>query len=389
MSKRKEFLPFALPLIGREEIREVVKTLQSGWLTTGPRTHQFEEEFKKYTGAEHAVALNSCTAGLNLALAALDLGPGDEVITSTLTFAATGNMIAIHGARPVLVDIEPKHFNIDPARIEKKITRRTKAIVAVHYAGHPCDLDAINRIAKKHKLKVVEDAAHAVGADYKGKKIGSGANVTCFSFYPIKNMTTGEGGMVTTDSAQTAERIRILSLHGISKDAWKRYKQEGSWYYEIVACGNKYNFTDLQAAIGLGQLKKLEKFLRIREQYAAAYNKAFAPLPEIVIPAAPAAEVRQARHLYPILLNPARLKISRNQFIDELKNENIGTSVHFIPLHLHPYYRQEFRYKEGDFPVAENIYSRIISLPLYPKMTARDLSSVITAVKTIIQKYRR
>lgn len=389
MKKRKTFLPFCLPKIGREEIKEVVDTLKSGWLTTGPKTHKFEEVFRKYIGSNYAVAVNSCTAALNLSLTSINIGPGDEVITTPFTFAATGNMIAMLGAKPVFADIESEHFNIDSTKIESLINKRTKAIIAVHYAGHPCDMKAINSLAKRYGLKVIEDAAHSVGSKYDGKMIGSGENLTCFSFYPIKNMTTGEGGMVTSGSKSLIDRIRILSLHGINKDAWKRYKKEGSWYYQITACGNKYNMTDLQAGIGLAQLKKLETFIKKRKKYAQFYSESFSSIEEIAIPGEPAKNVRHAWHLYPILIKTEKLSINRNRFIEELKNENIGTSVHFIPLHLHPFYQDNYGYKEGDFPIAENIYKNIISLPLYPKMTKMDLLSVVNAVRKVVSKYRR
>lgn len=389
MTAPNKFLPFALPLIGREEIREVLDTLRSGWLTTGPKTRRFEEDFKAYTGAKHAVALNSCTAALNLTLTAFGVGPGDEVITTTLTFAATGNMIAMLGAKPVLADIEPDHLTIDLRDVERKTTRRTKGIIAVHYAGHPCDMKGINAFAKKRGLFVIEDAAHAVGTKYNGAMIGSGGNPACFSFYPIKNMTTGEGGMVTTNSAALADKIRILSLHGIDKDAWKRYSREGSWFYQITACGNKYNMLDMQAALGIVQLRRLEEFIAIRERYAAYYRKALAGLPGITLPALPAKNVRHSLHLFPILVNPRVLGIDRNTFIEELKKRNIGTSVHFIPLHLHPFYRDTFGYRPGDFPVAEEIYSRILSLPLYPKMTQRDLARAAAAVRDIDVTFRK
>ncbi len=374
------YLPFALPTIGAEEIREVVDTLKSGWLTTGPKTAKFEADFCRYTGAAHAVALSSCTAALHLTLRALGVQSGDEVITSTLTFAATGNMIALLGARPVLADIEPKHFCLDVREIEKKITPRTKGIIAVHYAGHPCNMDEINALARQHNLFVIEDAAHAVGTRYNGKMIGGGENPTCFSFYPIKTMTTGEGGMVTTPSAALADKIRLLSLHGISKDAWKRYDKKGSWFYEIEECGYKYNMTDLQSSLGIVQLKRLEKFIKTRYAYACLYTKGFRGVNAVVPPPEQASYARHSWHLYPILIR-RESNVQRDRLIEALKQRNIGTSVHFIPLHLHPYYRKTFGYKPGDFPVAEDIFQRILSLPLYPGMTSRDIQRVVSAVK--------
>lgn len=383
MTQPQPFLPFALPAIGEEEIQEVTDTLRNGWLTTGPKTQRFEEAFREYTGARHAVALNSCTAALHLTLLALGVSPGDEVITTTLTFAATGNTIAMLGARPVLADVEPRHGNIDVEDISRKITPRTKGIVVVHYAGHPCDMKAINALAKERGLFVVEDAAHAIGSEYDGKKIGSGENPTCFSFYPTKTMTTSEGGMLTTNSATLANKVRTLSLHGISKDAWKRYSKEGTWFYEITDCGYKYNMTDLQASIGLHQLQKLEGFIEVRTAYARMYTEALASIKGIILPAEPGENVRHSLHLYPIRINADEFGMSRNDSIEALKEKGIGTSVHFIPLHLHPFYRKQFGYRRGDLPVAESIYESIVSLPLYPKMTEKDVRRVISAIKDI------
>jgi len=385
---RNDFLPPFRPMIGDEEINEVVDTLKSGWITTGPKTHKFEQLFKEYIGSKHAIALNSCTAGLHLSLVACGIGDSDEVITSPFTFAATANVITHQKAKPVFVDIEKDTYNIDPDRIEEAVTEKTKAIISVHYAGHPCEMDKILKIANEYGLTVIEDAAHALGATYKGKKIGTIGDFTCFSFYATKNMTTAEGGMVTTDNNELAEKIRIISLHGISKDAWKRYSSEGSWYYEVLYPGYKYNMTDVQASLGIHQLKKLNHMQKRRVEIARRYNEAFEGLPEIIIPCVKK-YVHHAWHLYPILINTDLLRIDRNKFIEALKTVNIGTSVHFIPLHLHPYYHDKFGFKRGDFPNAEYVYEREVSLPIYPKMTDKDVEDVIIAVKKIVSHYRK
>lgn len=385
---KREFLPFSSPLISKDEISEVADTLRSGWLTTGPKVKGFEEEFARYIGSKHAIAVNSCTGALHLALVAAGIGTGDEVITTPYTFIATANVILHVGAKPVFVDIRPDIFNIDVEKIEAAITPKTKAIMPVHYAGQPCEMDEILEIARRHRLLVIEDAAHAIAAEYKGRKVGTIGDVTCFSFYATKNLVTGEGGMVTTNDGGVAEKIKILSLHGMSKDAWKRYTAAGSWYYEVIYPGYKYNMTDIQASLGLHQLKKLAKFQKRREDIAEAYNEAFAGLDAIEMPFVKP-DVKHAWHLYVIKIVPERLKINREQFIEALKEENIGTSVHFIPVHLHPYYRETFGFKEGDFPVAEKAYERVISLPLYPKMSDEDVECVIVAVRKVAGQYER
>jgi UDP-4-amino-4,6-dideoxy-N-acetyl-beta-L-altrosamine transaminase len=385
---RNDFLPPFRPTIGDEEINEVIDTLKSDWITTGPKTHKFEELFKEYIGSKNAIALNSCTAGLHLSLIVYGIGAGDEIITSPFTFAATANVITHQKAKPVFVDIEKDTYNINSDRIEEAVTDKTKAIIPVHYAGHPCEMDAILKIAKEYDLRVIEDAAHALGAVYKGRKMGTIGDLTSFSFYATKNLTTAEGGMVTTDNDELAEKIRIMSLHGISKDAWKRYSSEGSWYYEILYPGYKYNMTDIQAAIGIHQLKKLEQMQKRRGEIAKKYNEAFTDIPEIINPTVKR-HVRHAWHLYPIQVNTDLLRIDRAKFIDALKAENIGTSVHFIPIHLHPYYHDRYGFKRGDFPNAESVYERECSLPIYPKMTDKDVEDVIVAVKKIVRYYRK
>lgn len=385
---RNEFLPPFRPMIGDEEINEVIDTLKSDWITTGPKTHKFEELFKEYIGCEHAIALNSCTAGLHLSLVAIGIQEGDEVITSPFTFAATANVIIHQKAKPAFVDVEEDTYNIDAERIGEAISDKTRAIIPVHYAGHSCEMDKILKIAKEYGLTVIEDAAHALGATYKGRKIGTIGDATSFSFYATKNITTGEGGMLTTDSDELAEKIRVFSLHGISKDAWKRYSSEGSWYYEVLYPGYKYNMTDIQASMGIHQLKKLEQMQERREEIAKIYTETFENMPEI-IPPTDKKHVRHAWHLYPIQINTNLLRIDRNNFIEALKAENIGTSVHFIPLHLHPYYRDRFGFKRGDYPNAEYVYEREVSLPIYPKMTDKDVEDVITAIGKIVNHYKR
>jgi dTDP-4-amino-4,6-dideoxygalactose transaminase len=385
---RAQFLPFHVPEIGNEEIEAVVETLRSGWLTTGPKVRQFEEDFAKGVGAGHAVAVNSGTAALHLALDAIGLRPGEEVIMSTMTFTASGEVVLYFGAKPVLVDCCPKTLNLDPDLIDKAITPKTRAIMPVHIAGQPCDMDFIMEIAKTHHLHVVEDAAHAFPARHRGKMVGTIGDITCFSFYATKTITTGEGGMATTDNPEWAERMRIMSLHGISHDAWKRYTAEGSWYYEVLYPGYKYNMTDIAAALGLEQLKKGQRFYEIRQRYAALYSEGFQDVPAITVPYV-AQDVQHAWHLYIIQLDLEQLRIGRSEFVELLKQENIGTSVHFIPLHLHPYYRDTFNYRPEDFPNASAAFERIISLPIYPKMEESDVQRVIDAVRKIAAQKSR
>ena len=384
---RSTFLSFSPPLIEEEEINEVIDTLESDWITTGPKTKKFEEEFKNYFNAPSALALNSCTAALHTSLVALEIGPGDEVITTPMTFCASVNVIEHVGACPVLVDVEPDTLNIDPKKIESAITSKTKAILPVHYSGHPVELDYIYDIAKKYNLFIIEDAAHAVSAKYKGRFIGSTNNPVCFSFYATKNLTTAEGGMLTSNP-EFIEKARIISLHGMSRDAWKRYSKEGSWYYEVISPGFKYNMTDIQASIGLWQLKKLRRFQKRRREIVKMYNEAFSKEEALEIPIE-RPYVEHSWHLYVLRLNPHALKIDRNQFIEELRRRNIGTSVHFIPIHIHPYYREKYGYKPDDFPIAYSNYQRIISLPLYPRMTDQDVYDVIEAVLDIVKLYKR
>ena len=384
---RKDFLEFSPPVIGDDEVNAVVETLRSSWITTGPKTKEFEKKFAEKFGAPAALAVNSCTAALHTALVGLGIGPGDEVITTPMTFCSTVNVIEQVGARPVLVDVEPDTLNIDPDKIEDAVTAKTKAIMPVHYSGHPVDLDAIYDIAERHNLFVVQDAAHAVSAKYKGRYIGTRGTIAAFSFYATKNMTTAEGGMLT-GTPDFVEKCRIISLHGMSRDAWNRYSKEGSWYYEVLLPGFKYNMTDIQASLGLVQLEKLESFQLRRAEIVAKYNQEFKNYDALEIPVAKA-EVEHAWHLYVLKLNLEALRINRNQFIEELKVRNIGTSVHFIPIHLHPYYRDKYGYKPEDFPVAFNNYQRILSLPLHAGLSDNDVQDVIAAVVEIVKKYSR
>jgi len=394
-----DFLPFALPLIEEEEISEVIDTLRSGWITTGPKVKLFEKEFAEYIGCKHAIAVNSCTAALHLALEAIGIREGDEIITSPMTFAATGEVIQYFKARPIFVDIDSKTMNLDMGLLENIVKRRyesgnrgkLKAIIPVHYAGYPCDMDALMALASKFDLRIIEDAAHAFPTSYKRRMIGTIGDITCFSFYATKNITTGEGGMITTENDEYADRMRIMSLHGISKDAWKRYTAEGSWYYEIIAPGYKYNLTDIAAGLGITQLRKVDAFLKRRMQIADRYHEAFQGLNELDLPLAVSGKegTTHSWHLYVIRLNLQRLRIDRNKFIDELRRRGIGTSVHFIPLHIHPCYRETYGYKPEDFPVAYETYKRIISLPIYAKMSDGDAESVVEAVKDVITLYRK
>ena len=397
---RNTFLPFSPPLIGEEEIAEVVDTLRSDWITTGPKVHHFEQEFAQFIGAPAALALNSCTAALHVALVALKFGPDDAVITTPMTFCASVNVIEQVGARPILVDVEPDTLDIDPARIEEVVKCRIqnlrsqiRAIMPVHLYGHSCGMDPILEIAREHELAVIEDAAHALPAKYKSRTIGSFSTcglstvLTCFSFYATKNLTTAEGGMLT-GPPELIEEARTWSLHGMSRDAWKRYSAAGSWYYEVICPGFKYNMTDIQAAIGLHQLRRLPQFQARRREIVHRYNEAFSQFEELQIPTQ-RPEVEHAWHLYVLRLNLETLTIDRARFIEELRARNIGTSVHFIPIHLHPYYRDKYGYKPNDFPVAYREYQRIVSLPLHPRMSDHDVEDVIEAVTDLVQCYRR
>jgi len=383
--RRSEFLVFGSPAIGEPEIAEVVATLRSGWLGTGPRVQRFEADFRTYIGCTHAVALSSCSAGLHLALDVLGIGPGDEVITSPLTFSATANVIVHVGARPVFADVDQRTMNLDTEAVARAVTHRTKAILPVHLAGRPCEMDPLLEVARRHDLRVVEDAAHAIEARYRGRPIGTIGDLTAFSFYVTKNLVTGEGGMLTTQDAAWAEEIRVRALHGISRDAWKRYSADGFQPYDTLFPGYKYNMTDLQAALGIHQLARLEANLAVRERHWRRYDEAFADHPFLASPAPADPRDRHARHLYTVLLDTDRAGMSRNEFIVRLKAENIGTGIHFTALHLHSYYAKTFGFTRGQFPAAEFIGERTVSLPLSAKLSDEDVEDVIAAVRRVLE----
>lgn len=384
---RTKFLPFSPPYITDEEINAVVDTLRSDWITTGPKTQTFEKQFASYIGAPGALALNSCTGALHVALAALGIGPGDEVITTPVTFASTVNVIEHVGATPLLADVEPDTLNIDPVKVAEKITPRTKALMPVHFAGHPVEMRPLLELARQYHLRVIEDAAHALPAFYEGQRIGTLGDFTAFSFYATKNMTTGEGGMLTGALDDLAS-ARIWSLHGMNRDAWNRYGQGGSWFYEIVAPGFKYNMTDIQAALGLVQLERLAGFQKRRREIVGRYNTAFQANSALQTPTE-RSNVEHAWHLYVLRLNLDALTIGRDQFIQEMKARNIGTSVHFIPVHLHPYYRDRYSWKPENFPVATHEYYRQVSIPLHPRLSDEDVDDVIGAVLDIVESFKR
>ena len=381
-------LPFHKSWLEEEEHREVEDTLNSGWLTTGPKAQKFEEAFKDYIGCKHAVALNSCTAGLNLALTVQNFAEGDEVITTPMTFPATTNVILLQRLKPVFADIEAGTLTIDPRKIEAKITPRTRAIIPVHFAGHPCDMTPIQELADRHKLVIIEDAAHALESGYKGKKIGNLGNATAFSFYANKNITTGEGGMLVTNDDALAETIRIMRLQGISRDAWKRHGKSGFSHWEHTLAGHKCNMSDLNASIGMHQIKKVERFMTLRKKYVSMYDRAFADVAELETLAV-RDYATHAHHLYVISLHLERLTIDRDGFLDAIQSTGIGVALHYVALHLQPYYVKNFNTKPQDFPIASNYSERVITLPLYPKMSSADVERVIGTVKDLIKKFRR
>jgi dTDP-4-amino-4,6-dideoxygalactose transaminase len=381
---RKQFLVFAAPLIEEPEIEEVVATMRSGWLGTGPKVAKFESMFRDYTGAGYAMAVNSCTAGLHLSMLASGIGAGDEVITTPMTFCATANSIIHTGATPVFVDCDRDTQLIDPQRIEDAITPRTKAIVPVHLCGRPCDMDAIMDIAARRNLIVIDDAAHAIETVYKGRRIGTIGHLTAFSFYVTKNVVTGEGGMVTTSNPDFADKIKMYALHGMSRDAWKRFSDQGYKHYEVLVPGFKYNMMDLQGAIGIHQLARVEENLRTRNRIWQTYNKRFAGLP-IWLPAPDEADTVHARHLYTIMVDKERSGISRDDFMQRLHGMNIGTGVHYLGVHLHRYYRERFGLRPEDFPNATWISERTVSLPLSPKLNEEDVADVVDAVSSCFE----
>lgn len=382
MIKRKQFLVFGSPLIEEEEIEEVVATLRSGWIGTGPRVQRLEEMMAAYTGARYAVALNSCTAALHLSLLVLGIGKDDEVITTPLTFASTANAILHTGAKPVFVDVDPATMLIDPKRIEEAITPRTKAILPVHLAGRPCAMDEIGALAGQHGLRVVSDAAHAIETTYHGSSAANLGDLACFSFYVNKNVTTAEGGMAITKNAEWANRIRILSLHGMDRDAYRRFSESGYRHYEVVEPGFKYNMTDLQAALGIHQLNRIAANWQRRDHIWKRYQSCLSDLP-IGLPNADEPGTRHARHLFTILIHEEKAGKTRDEVIEELRELNIGCGVHYTPVHLHPYYRKTFGYAEGDFPHSESIGKSTLSLPFSAKLTDQDVDDVIAALHHI------
>lgn len=387
---RESFLSYCLPDITEEEINEMTAALESGWLAKGPRTIEFENRFAEYVGGKYAVGVNSCTAALHISLLAAGIGAGDEVITTPMTFAASANTIIHTGAIPVFADIDPATGCIDPDEVEGRITANTRAIVPVHYGGQACDLDRIYELADSYGLFVSEDAAHAIYTRYKGRMIGnSSQGAVSFSFYATKNICTGEGGMLVTDKEDIAEKARMLVTHGMSRNAWNRYGKGGSWKYDIEEPGYKYNMFDLQAALGLKQLDRLEEMQKRREQIAVKYNTEFQKLDAIEVLPFSEGTTTHSRHLYIIKLGLDKLEIDRNRFIEELYERNIGASVHFIPVHLMSAYRKRFGFKEGDFPKAEAFFEQIVSLPLYSAMSDQDVDDVVKAIKEIVEIYHK
>ena len=384
---REQPLIYGAPRISEDEIAEVVDTLRSGWLSTGPKVLRFEENFRDYLGARYAIAVNSCTAAMQLALEEFGVGPGDEVITTPITFAATVNVIVHRGATPVFVDIEPDTLNINSELIESKITERTKAILPVHFTGHPCEAEKIKAVAQKHDLFIMNDAAHAIESEYQGKKIALWGDITAYSFYVTKNLVTGEGGMAVTNNKDYSENMRIKRLHGISKDAWKRYSAEGSELYDIVFPGYKFNMMDIQAALGLGQLAKLEEYWGIRQSVFNRYNEAFKDIPELLTPVTKG-PIRHGYHLYVMQIKTEEMGIKRSEFIKALRAENICTGVHFLAVHHHSFYRTQFPQAPDSLANADYASERVLSLPLSAKLTDQDVCDVITAVTKVVNYYR-
>jgi len=385
---RRTFLPYGRQWIDDSDIKAVTSVLKTDWITQGPKIVEFEKLISKYCKAEYAVAFSSGTAALHAATHAAGITKGDEVITTPITFAADANCALFQGGKVKFADIKKDTYNIDPEKIKQKISSKTKAIIPVDYTGQPCDLDEINKIAKKNNLIVIEDACHALGAEYKNKKVGGLSDLTVFSFHPVKHITTGEGGMVLTNSKKFYDKLIQFRTHGITKDPKKLKKKEGDWYYEMQSLGYNYRITDFQCALGISQFKKLEKFVKKRRDIVAKYNKAFSNVDEIVTPFEKK-DVESSYHLYMIQLKLEKLKTGRKKIFDALRKENIGVHVHYIPVHLQPYYQETFGYKKGNYPIAEEFYDRALTLPLYPKMSDDDVNDVITAVKRVIEYYRK
>lgn len=381
---REKYLVFGSPVIEQEEIDEVVSTLQSGWLGTGPKVAMFEEEFRNYVGANYAIAVASCTAGLHLSVVALGIKEGDEVIVPALTFAATANAVIHSGAKPVLVDVDRSTMTLNYDDVKRKITSRTKAIIPVHFAGRAADMDELQAISHEYGIHIINDAAHAIETEYHGKKIGAFADITSYSFYVTKNLTTAEGGMIVTDNEAIANRLKIYALHGMSKDAWKRFSDDGYKHYQVVFPGFKYNMTDIQASLGIHQLRKVDRLHKRREEVWNIYNERLQHLP-LILPAPQDPNSRHGLHLYIILVDDTKTNITRDQLITELHRRNIGTGVHYLGLNWHPFYQQEFGYKIGDFPNSDFISERTLSIPFSAKLTDQDVEDVIEALEDIFK----
>jgi dTDP-4-amino-4,6-dideoxygalactose transaminase len=381
---KENFLIFGTPLIEDAEITEVVATLKSGWLGSGPRVAQFEADFKRYKGADHAVALHSCTAALHLSMLAAGIESGDEVITTPMTFCATVNAIMHAGGTPVLADIDPLTMNIDPAEIRKKLTTKTRAIVPVHFAGRSCDMDSLGMIAREYGLKIIEDCAHAIETEYRGMKAGTIGEFGCFSFYVTKNVVTGEGGMVLAQNAEDASRIKVLGLHGMSKDAWKRFGDDGYKHYQVIECGFKYNMMDIQAAIGIHQLRRVDQYWKRREQIWKRYMTELADVP-VGLPAMPEADTRHGYHLFTLQVAKERSGLTRDSFIDAMSANNIGVGVHYLSIPEHPYYQQTFGWKPEDYPHAMRVGRSTVSIPISAKLSDRDVDDVVASIKAILE----
>jgi perosamine synthetase len=389
MTKSDESLliPFHRAAIGEEEVHAAAEVMRSGWMTMGPKTFEFEREFAKYVGAQHAVAVSSGTAALHLSLEAAGIRAGDEVLLPTTTFTSTAEVVAYLGAKPVLVDVDPVTMNMDPEDATRRITARTRALIPVHLGGQPCDMHEIHTLARAYHLRVIEDAAHALPSEYQGKRVGQISEFTCFSFYATKTLTTGEGGMITTNNSAAADRMRLMRLHGIGRDAWKRYCAEGSWFYEVLEAGFKYNLTDFQAAIGLVQLARCDALRQARQAIAQRYSRAFSSSDELIVPTVKPGR-QTSWHLYILRLRLERLKANRDSFIQALHRRGVGCSVHFIPLHLQPYYRRAYGYKAGDLPRAEQQYRSCVSLPIFPGLSEQEIAYVIQTVQETVTDFR-